>query len=177
MYAGSGELSCRECTILVSSMAIQIAVVGGSEATDSAIIAGETVGRTLASAGASVVCGGLGGVMAAACRGAKSAGGLTIGFLPGTDPSAANPWVDVIIPTGMGEGRNILVVRSCSAVVAIGGEYGTLSEIALALRSGLPVIGIGTWLLTRGDGDLDTGIVPVADPSEAAVIALRLASS
>ena len=157
-------------------MAIQIAVVGGSEATDSAIIAAETVGRTLASAGASVVCGGLGGVMAAACRGAKSAGGLTIGFLPGTDPSAPNPWVDVIIPTGMGEGRNILVVRSSSAVVAIGAEYGTLSEITLALRSGLPVIGIGTWLLTRGDGELDTVIVPVADPSEAAAIALRLAS-
>jgi uncharacterized protein (TIGR00725 family) len=158
-------------------MAMQIAIVGGSEATDSMIAAAETVGRTVASANAVVVCGGLGGVMAAACRGAKSAGGLTVGFLPGSDCSEANPWVDVIIPTGMGEGRNILVVRSSAAVIAIGGEYGTLSEIALALRSGLPVIGIGTWLLARGDGELDTGIVPVDDPFEAAAIALRLASA
>lgn len=158
-------------------MAIQVAVIGGSEATDSMVAAAETVGRTLASGGAIVVCGGLGGVMAAACRGAKAAGGLTIGFLPGGDPSAANQWVDVAIPTGLGEGRNLLVVRSSSAAVAIGGEYGTLSEIALALRWGKPVVGVGTWLLTRGDGRPDTGIVAVEDPAEAAEIALRLASA
>jgi hypothetical protein len=158
-------------------MAIQIAVVGGSEPLATEADAAEVVGATLGSAGATVVCGGLGGVMAAACRGARSAGGLTVGFLPGTDRSAANPWVDVIIPTGMGEGRNVLVVRSAAAVIAVGGEYGTLSEIALALRARIPVVGIGTWSLVRGNGETDTGIVPVADPVEAATVALRLASA
>ena len=158
-------------------MAIQVAVVGGSEAAGLAIAAAEVVGATLASAGATVVCGGLGGVMAAACRGAKSAGGLTVGFLPGTDPSAANRWVDVVIPTGMGEGRNMLVVRSAAAVIAVGGEYGTLSEIALALRARTPVVGVGTWSLIRASGETDTGIVPVADPAEAATLALRLAAA
>ena len=157
-------------------MAIQIAVVGGSEPSATEADAAEVVGAALASAGAVVVCGGLGGVMAAACRGAKAAGGLTVGFLPGTDRLAANPWVDVVIPTGMGEGRNVLVVRSAAALIAVGGEYGTLSEIALALRAGIPVVGVGTWSLTRGNGETDTGIVPVADPAEAATVALGLAS-
>ncbi|HUZ08962.1 MAG TPA: TIGR00725 family protein [Acidimicrobiales bacterium] len=158
-------------------MATQIAVVGGSEATAPVIAAAEAVGAALASAGAIVVCGGLGGVMAAACRGAKSAGGLTVGLLPGRDPSVANPWVDVVIATGLGEARNSLVVGSAAAVVALDGEYGTLSEIALALRSGTPVIGIGTWSLTRPGGEVDTGIVPMEDPGEAAVVALQLASA
>jgi uncharacterized protein (TIGR00725 family) len=157
-------------------VAIQIAVVGASQAAGHTIAAAEVVGTTLASSGAVVVCGGLGGVMAAACRGAKAAGGLTVGFLPGTDRSAANPWVDVVIPTGMGEARNILVVHSAAAVIAVSGEYGTLSEIALALRAQIPVIGIGTWSLTRSSGEIDTGIVPVDDPAEAATVALRLAS-
>jgi uncharacterized protein (TIGR00725 family) len=77
------------------------------------------------------------GIMGAACRGAKSAGGTTVGILPGADPSAANPWVDVVIPTGLGEARNALVVRSAAAVIAVDGEYGTHSEMALALRLGL----------------------------------------
>jgi uncharacterized protein (TIGR00725 family) len=157
-------------------MAIQIAVVGGSEPTASEIAAAEVVGATLASAGAVVVCGGLEGVMAAACRGAKARGGLTVGVLPGTDRSVANPWVDVAIPTGMGEGRNALVVRSGAVVIAVGGEYGTLSEIALALRAGIPVIGVSTWSLTRPSGARDTGIVPIDDAAEAATVALRLAS-
>lgn len=140
------------------------------------LAAAEVVGGALARAGAVVVCGGLGGVMAAACRGAKSNGGLTVGFLPGTDPSQANPWVDVVVPTGLGEGRNVLVVRSAGAVVAIGGEYGTLSEIALALRARTPVIGMSTWGLTRAGGEPDTGIVPVDDPLDAAQVALDLAS-
>lgn len=157
-------------------MALQIAVVGGSEASAPMVAAAEAVGGALAAAGAVVVCGGLGGVMAAACRGAKSKGGLTVGFLPGTDPSRANPWVDVVVPTGLGEGRNLLVVRSAGAVVAIGGEYGTLSEIALALRARTPVIGVSTWLLARAGGEPDTGIVPIDDPLDAADVALRLAS-
>ena len=158
-------------------MAIQIAVVGGAEATDPVIAAAEAVGAALASAGAIVVCGGLGGVMAAACRGARSAGGLTVGLLPGRDPSAANPWVDVVVATGLGEARNSLVVGSAAAVVAVDGEYGTLSEIALALRAGTPVVGIGTWALTRPGGEADTGIVPMEDPAEAALVAFDLASA
>ena len=154
----------------------QIAVVGGGEAPASAIAVAEEVGVALAAAGATVVCGGLGGVMAAVCRGAKSAGGQTVGLLPGSDPSAANPWVDVVIPTGLGETRNALVVACGAAVIAVDGEYGTLSEIALALRSGTPVIGIGTWSLIRPGGESDPGIVPVADPAEAAAMAVALAS-
>lgn len=158
-------------------MATQVAVVGGSEANDQLTAMAETVGAALGAAGATLVCGGLGGAMAAACRGAKSAGGLTVGILPGTDVSAANPWVDVAIATGLGEARNALVVGSAAVVIAIGGEYGTLSEIALALRAGVPVIGVDTWRLTRPGGEGDTGVVPMDDPSEAAAVALRLAST
>ena len=156
-------------------MAIQVAVVGASDAAAQEVAAAEAVGANLASAGAVLVCGGLGGVMEAACRGAKGTGGLTVGFLPGTDRAAANPWVDIAVPTAMGEGRNILVVRSAQAVIAVGGEYGTLSEIALALRAGIPVVGVGTWRLTRGSGTPDPGIVHVDDPVDAVTTALRLA--
>jgi uncharacterized protein (TIGR00725 family) len=160
-----------------SVMAIQIAVVGGSEAPDSVIAVAEAVGAALASAGATLICGGLGGVMAAACRGAKSAGGLTVGLLPGRDPAAANPWVDAVIPTGLGEVRNALVVGSASVVIAIGGEFGTLSEIALALRNRTPVIGLRTWSLTRPDGDLEQGIIVMDDPLEAVAEAMILADA
>ncbi len=156
-------------------MRTQIAVIGGADPPSTAIGVAESVGAALATAGVVVVCGGLGGVMAAACRGAKSAGGLTVGVLPGTDAADANPWVDVAIATGLGEARNALVVGSASAVIAVDGEYGTLSEIALALRAGLPVIGIGTWHLTRPDGGADPGIVAVEDPTEAAALATSLA--
>lgn len=158
-------------------MATQIAVIGGSDVTAPVAAGAETIGAALASAGAIVICGGLGGVMAATCRGAQSAGGLTVGILPGNDPSAANPWVDVVIVTGLGEARNALVVGSAAAVIAVDGEYGTLSEIAFALRAGIPVVGLGTWTLTRPDGQLDAGIVPIDDPHEAAAAALHLASS
>jgi uncharacterized protein (TIGR00725 family) len=115
--------------------------------------------------------------MAAACRGARSAGGLTVGLLPGADRTAANRWVEIAIPTGLGEARNALVVAAASAVVAVGGEYGTLSEIALALRAGRPVIGLRTWALTRPGGEADTGIIVVDDPGEAALLAVRLAGA
>jgi uncharacterized protein (TIGR00725 family) len=157
-------------------MRVQIAVIGGSEAEEATLAIAEKVGQALASAGAVTVTGGLGGVMAAACRGAKSAAGLTVGILPGSDPAAANEWVDVIIPTGLGEARNALVVRAATAVIAVGGEYGTLSEIALALRAGIPVIGVSTWSLVRPDGESDTEMIRVRDPLEAAAEALRLAS-
>ena len=122
-------------------------------------MAAEAVGRGLAAAGVTLVCGGLGGVMEAACRGAAANGGLTIGILPGADRAAANEWVKVALPTGLGELRNGLVVRAADAVIAIGGAYGTLSEIALALRTGVPVIGVNTW-------EID-GIEHVGSPEEA----------
>lgn len=122
-----------------------VAVVGPGEATAGEQETAQAVGRALAERGAIVVCGGLGGVMAAACRGAASGGGLTVGILPGTDRAAANEWVAVAIPTGLGELRNGLVVRAADAVIAVGGAHGTLSEIALALKIGIPVIGLRTW--------------------------------
>ncbi len=136
-----------------------MAVVGAGEASPAAESEAETVGRLLAERGAVVVCGGLGGVMAAACRGAKSAGGTTVGILPGSDRSEANPWVDVAVPTGMGEARNAVVVRTVDAVVAVAGGYGTLSEMALALRLGRPVVTLGGW-------EID-GVQLARDPSDA----------
>lgn len=153
-------------------MAVQIAVVGASDPTPEQEAAAEEVGAALASMGAVVVCGGLGGVMAAACRGAKATGGTTVGILPGTDPADANPWVDVIVPTGMGEARNALVVAAASAVVAVGGGYGTLSEIALARRAGKTVVGLSTWSLIRPGGRPDDTVIAAADPTEAAALAL-----
>jgi uncharacterized protein (TIGR00725 family) len=129
----------------------------------------------VARAGAVLVCGGLGGVMAAACRGAAGAGGMTVGILPGEDAAEANAWVQVAVPTGLGELRNGLVVRACDALVAVGGEYGTLSELALALKIGRPVVGIGTWTLVRPGGDPDVGVHPAAGPDEAVALALSLA--
>jgi uncharacterized protein (TIGR00725 family) len=113
--------------------------------------AAEEVGRLVAEAGGIVVCGGLGGVMEAACRGARSAGGVAVGLLPTDERRTANPFVSVAIPTGLGELRNGLVVRAADAVVAIGGEWGTLSEIALAIKAGTPVVGVDTWDLGRGE--------------------------
>jgi uncharacterized protein (TIGR00725 family) len=109
-----------------------------------------------------VVCGGLGGVMEAACRGAKRAGGTTVGILPGLDRSAANPYVDVALATGLGEARNALVVRAADVLVAVGGGHGTLSEIALALKAGKRVIGVDSWAIED---------VEPADGPEAAVAA------
>lgn len=151
-----------------------MAVVGAGDADEELAAAAEEVGRRLAQAGAAVVCGGLGGVMEAACRGAKSAGGLTIGVLPGRRRADANRWVDVAIPTGMGETRNALVVLSADAVVAVGGEHGTLSEVAFGLKLGRPVVGLRTWRLVRGDGAADESIVPAEDPQAAVAVVLAL---
>ena len=122
-----------------------VAVVGPGDASPQELLLAEEVGAGLAAAGALVVTGGLGGVMEAACRGARSRGGTTLGILPGDDRFAANGWVQVAVATGVGELRNGLVVRAADAVVAIGGGHGTLSEIALALKLGRPVVGLGTW--------------------------------
>lgn len=153
-----------------------IAVIGPGEADDELDALGEEVGEALGRGGATLVCGGLGGVMAAACRGAKRAGALTVGILPGIDRGDANPWVDVALPTGMGEGRNVLVVRAADAVVAVDGEYGTLSEMALALKIGVPVVGLRPWELSK-DGVVRHDVIVVADAAEAAERALALAAS
>jgi uncharacterized protein (TIGR00725 family) len=152
-----------------------VAVIGASSCSPAEAEAAETVGRVLAGGGATVICGGGGGVMEAACRGARSAGGLTVGILPGDDPSAANPYVDVAIATGLGEARNAIVARTARAVVAIGGRYGTLSEIAFALKRGLPVVGVGTWKPVPAGDSFSAPIVHIDDPVEAARRALALA--
>ncbi len=105
----------------------------------------EEVGRRIAEAGAVLVCGGAGGVMAAACRGAKSAGGLTVGILPGQDRAEANPFVDIAVATGINEARNLAIIRTADVLVAVGGSYGTLSEIGFALKAGKRVVGLKTW--------------------------------
>jgi uncharacterized protein (TIGR00725 family) len=153
-----------------------ISVIGAGKCDEKTYALAEQVGRELAQRGATIVCGGLGGVMEAACKGAKSAGGRTIGILPGTHYRDANPYVDVPIVTGMGEARNVIVVRSGRAVIAIGGEFGTLSEIAYALKFGIPVIGIATWQLAKGGKSTDA-IVEVATPQEAAERAIGFAQS
>jgi uncharacterized protein (TIGR00725 family) len=124
-----------------------VAVVGPGQATRAHEQTAEDVGRLLAERGAILLCGGLGGVMAAACRGAAEASGVTVGLLPGADRAAANQWVTVAIPTGLGELRNGLLVRAADAVIAVGGGYGTLSEVALALKADKPVIGLNTWAI------------------------------
>jgi uncharacterized protein (TIGR00725 family) len=160
----------------VRSDRIHVAVVGASEGDETTCRRAEAVGTALAAGGAVVVCGGLGGVMEAACRGAKQAGGTTVGILPGVDRAAANPFVDVALPTGMGEARNALVVRCADALVAVGGEFGTLSEIALALRDGKPVVGLDTWELRRGGRTVDA-IVLATSPEAAAALALELGAA
>ncbi|HEX2105557.1 MAG TPA: TIGR00725 family protein [Solirubrobacteraceae bacterium] len=133
--------------------------MGPGDASPAELQAAEEVGAGLAAAGAVVVTGGLGGVMEAACRGARSRDGTTLGILPGEDREAANGWVQIAIATGLGELRNGLVVRAADALVAIGGGHGTLSEVALALRIGRPVVGLGTWEVH--------GVEQVSTPAEA----------
>ncbi len=138
----------------------KIAVVGGNTATDEELDFAERTGKLLAENGRTVVCGGGSGVMEAACRGAAGAGGETVGVLPGTEASDANEWVSTVIATGMGTSRNRIIVLSAEAVIAVGGRYGTLSEIAFALQAGKPVCVFGNW-----DG-ID-GVVPVNSPEDA----------
>jgi uncharacterized protein (TIGR00725 family) len=136
-----------------------VAVVGPGEASSSELALAEEVGAGLAAHGAVVVTGGLGGVMEAACRGARYKRGTTVGILPGTDRAEANGWVEIAIATGLGELRNGLVVRASDALVAVGGGHGTLSEVALALKLGRPVVGLGTWTVH--------GVDEVSTPADA----------
>jgi uncharacterized protein (TIGR00725 family) len=157
-------------------MRLYVGVAGASRPEPPLLAEAELLGRRLGEAGAVVVCGGGPGVMEAVCRGAQAAGGTTIGLLPGLDRAEGNPYLTVSIPTGLGQGRNLLLVRSSNAVIAVGGGFGTLSEIALALRTGTPVIGLATWSLQLDSRQVDA--FPVADTPDAAVrLALDAARS
>jgi uncharacterized protein (TIGR00725 family) len=156
--------------------ATYVAVCGPGLAGEAERRVAEEVGRLLAEAGAIVVCGGMGGVMDAVAGGARAAGGVSIGLLPDDDRSGASDNLTVAIPTGLGETRNALVARSGQVLIAIGGEFGTLSEIALALKIGRPVVGLGTWELAKPGYDSDA-IVRVDSPEEAVRAALELADS
>ena len=145
-----------------------IAVIGAGKCSKKLRDRAGDVGRVIAENGGVLVCGGLGGIMEGAARGAKEAGGLTIGILPTDSRADANEFIDVVIPTGFGEARNILVVRTADAVVALPGKYGTLTEMAFALHAGKPLVSISAWKL--GDE-----IQHVDDPEEAALLALKLA--
>lgn len=153
-----------------------ISVIGGHNPGPEDLLAAEEVGRGLARRGATVVCGGLDGVMSAVCKGARGEGGTTIGILPGRETSQANPYVDIPICTGMGYARNVIVVKSGGAVIAIDGAYGTLSEVGHALEDGIPVIGLNTWTLTIR-GREDTLIERATGPDDAVERALRAAEA
>jgi uncharacterized protein (TIGR00725 family) len=143
---------------------LYVGVAGASRPEASLVAPAETLGRRLAEAGAVIVCGGGPGVMEAVCRGAQEAGGTTVGLLPGLERHTANPYLTISLPTGLDQGRNLLLVRSSDALVAVGGGFGTLSEVALALRTGVPVVGLATWSLALGGRPVDA--FRVADDAE-----------
>ncbi len=150
----------------VSSSVPIIGVIGGNSCTTEVYNLAEEVGRLIAQNGAGLICGGMGGVMEAACKGAFNAGGLTIGILPSDNPLTANSFVRIPIATGMGIGRNIIIVRTARSFIAIDGRYGTLSEIAFALQLGKPVLSLSPWLEVPG-------IRKVKTPAEAVKLALQ----
>jgi len=144
---------------------MQIAVIGSAGATPEEYATAQAVGRLIAENNETLICGGMGGVMEAACKGARELGGRTVGILPGT--GNGNPYLEIVIRSGLGHARNVLVVQSADAVIAIGGGYGTLSEIAIALKLNKPVFGLKTW-------DID-GVVSCENPEEAVIRAVRIA--
>ena len=153
----------------------RIAVCGSGRCDEATYEQAHEVGRLIGAAGAVLLCGGLGGVMEAACRGAREAGGFTVGILPGLEAAAANPYVDLPIVTGMGQARNVILVLSAQAIIAVAGEAGTLSEVALALKLGRPVVGLRTWRLLRPDGTPEERLLPAHSPEEAVRLALERA--
>jgi uncharacterized protein (TIGR00725 family) len=142
-----------------------VGVIGPSEASRDILDLAEQVGRLVARSGGVLVCGGLGGVMEAAARGVKSEGGLTVGILPGDDRGDANAYIDIAIATGVGHARNAIIARTCDCLIAVGGMYGTLSEISLGLAFGKRVVGLSSW-------DLGRGIITAASPEDAVAKAL-----
>lgn len=154
---------------------IFIAVVGESKASSEIAKLAEEVGTEIAKAGAVLVCGGLKGVMEAVSKGAQCAGGTTIGILPGSKREDANPYIDYPIITGIGYARNKLVVKTGHVVIAVGGSYGTLSEIAFALGYEIPVVGLKTWQFIHHSGQIDKKVHYASSPKEAVGLALKLA--
>ncbi|HZN18888.1 MAG TPA: TIGR00725 family protein [Micromonosporaceae bacterium] len=154
-------------------MAVQVAVCGPASCTEPEAVAAYQVGRLLAQRGAVVVCGGGTGVMAAAAAGARSVGGLVVGVLPGATREGASPDLSVAVVTQLGQARNAVIVWSADAVVAVGGSWGTLSEVALAMRrGGVPVVWLDGWRLVDRDGAPVPGIVHATDPDRAVELAL-----
>ena len=151
-----------------------IAVIGGSNPPPEASSQAYHVGRELAARGAIVLCGGLEGVMEAVCRGARDAGGTTVGILPGDDPADANPFVDIPIATGLGYARNAVITRAAQAVIAIDGSFGTLSEIGHALADGTTVVGLETWVFAV-NGQESSDIVVATGPADAVEKAIAAA--
>jgi uncharacterized protein (TIGR00725 family) len=150
----------------------RLGVLGSSTCSPRIMDLAAEVGRRIGRAGAILVCGGRGGVMAAAARGAKEAGGITIGILPGDSDSEANPYIDIPVVTGLGQARNVINILTSQAVIAVAGAYGTLSEIALARVAGIPVIGLETWSPTDPEGKVAPGMTIAASPEEAVRLAL-----
>jgi len=151
---------------------MMIAVIGGDAPPERALALAEGVGREIALGGHVLICGGRGGVMEAACRGAREAGGHTIGILPGPDRREANPYVEFAVATNLGAARNAIVVLSADAVIAVDGSYGTLSEIALALVHDKTVVGVATWHISDADGTEDAHIIRCDEPAEAVRLAV-----
>jgi uncharacterized protein (TIGR00725 family) len=156
-------------------MAVHVGVIGEGVCSARVARQAERVGAAIARAGVVLLCGGLRGVMEAASRGAAGAGGVVVGLLPGFRRGDANRWVTIPIVTGMDQARNVVLVRSCDAVIAVGGRYGTLSEIALALKLGIPVVGLRTWRLRQPEGRR-VPLLTAATPEEAVARALRAVS-
>ena len=152
---------------------IIIAVIGTRQPSLEEAKLAEEVGRELAKNGAVLICGGLGGVMENACRGACAEGGLTIGVLPGDDSKSANPYVQIPIVTGVGYARNVIIVKSAQAIIAVGGGYGTLTEIGYALDSRKPVIGLKTWKISRNN-QIDKSIIRARNAKEAVNKAIKI---
>ncbi len=149
-----------------------VAVIGGQQASEEEESLAYLIGRGIAESGSYLICGGLGGIMQAACRGAKDGGGLTIGILPGPFRSDANPYVDVAVATDMGQARNAVIIRTADSVIAIGGEYGTLTEIALALKMGKRVVALNSWRIER-NGRFDDRIIYADGVEEALRLTLE----
>lgn len=163
----SSMLRNRSTLNIFTAMNMMIGVIGAGDAGDKDCLVAEKVGAEIATNGYTLLCGGMGGIMEAACRGAKSMGGTTIGILPGSSKRECNDYVDYPIVTAMGHGRNIIVAGSCDAIIAIGGSFGTLSEIAFALRLKIPIIGINTW-------DVSPDIKKTQSPEMAVSMAIEL---
>ena len=154
-----------------------IGVIGSSKAEPELLKLAEEVGAEIAKSGAAVVCGGLSGVMEAVCRGARREGGLTIGIIPSDEKRDANQYVQIPIVTGMGMGRNVMLVKTADVLIAVGGEFGTLSEIAHALNMGKKVIGLRTWKLEKAHTRDIPNLVEVESPKKAVALALEAISA